>query len=255
MNNISFNIYPSILDKFTSYLKSEVAWETYYGASENPKISIDDYEKQKFEELINGINRVPFDSEAADKGTAFNEVIDMLILGRSTSETINVNSDRERGVIVAKMAKNNDRVFTFPIDLCRFVADYYKYSFAVPQLLVNGELNTRYGVVNLYGYIDELLPRSIEDIKTTSKYFANKFRDNWQHHVYPYCVVSNGGCVESFSYRVVEWGTKENKIYEEFYKYDHELSTQLLTGICERFIEFLYANRELITDKKIFNQQ
>jgi len=34
-----------------------------------------------------------------------------------------------------------------------------------------------------------------------------------------------------------------------------KLDTARLKEVCERFIEFLEGNRELITDKKIFNDQ
>ena len=40
--------------------------------------------------------------------------------------------------------------------------------------------------------------------------------------------------------------------YPEYYTYNHEQTVRLLTGHVERFIEFLEANKELITDKKIF---
>ena len=42
--------------------------------------------------------------------------------------------------------------------------------------------------------------------------------------------------------------------YQEYYDYDHKEATDKLRYIVESFIEFLEANRPLITDKKIFNQ-
>ena len=39
---------------------------------------------------------------------------------------------------------------------------------------------TRYGDVELYGYIDELVRDTVYDIKTTSKYDFGKYEHGWQ---------------------------------------------------------------------------
>ena len=44
-------------------------------------------------------------------------------------------------------------------------------------------------------------------------------------------------------------------VYKEAYAYMAKLDIPRLREVCERFIEFLESNRELITDKKIFNEQ
>ena len=57
--------------------------------------------------LIDRINRKPFDSEAADKGTAFNEVIDCMIENRK-SETVQVEKiyyAAQNGVSSAELVK------------------------------------------------------------------------------------------------------------------------------------------------------
>lgn len=74
-----FKFYATLLDAFTSYLKSDAIWERYWGFSENPPHTPEEFRQQQFQSLIDTINRVPFDSEAADKGTAFNEVVDCMI--------------------------------------------------------------------------------------------------------------------------------------------------------------------------------
>ena len=43
--------------------------------------------------------------------------------------------------------------------------------------------------------------------------------------------------------------------YAEVYQYNHEQSKMLLKNICERFCQFLEDNRDLITNKKIFNEE
>ena len=46
-----------------------------------------------------------------------------------------------------------------------------------------------------------------------------------------------------------------NGRYPEYYTYNHERSTDMLVSHCEAFIQFLEANRELITDHKIFAEE
>lgn len=248
---VSYNIYPTLLDKFQSYLDSEVAWENFYGSSLDPEITFDEYENKCLKELIDSINRVPFDSEAADRGTCFNEVVDMIILGLKESKKIDVFSDIERNVIFARLKERPEREFSYPIPLCKEFATYYKG--AIPQYYVSAILPTIYGIVNLYGYIDELMPTSVHDIKTTQTYKVGKYSKNWQHHVYPYCLVESGNKIDYFEYNVALL-QKNIQTYTERYNYNHEESKRKLTAQCEWFIEFLNANKEKITDLKIFNK-
>ena len=71
-----------------------------------------------------------FDSEAADKGTAFNEVVDCMIENRK-SDKVQVErllSDMQDGrqTLVGLRATYKCRQFDFPISICREFADYYK---------------------------------------------------------------------------------------------------------------------------------
>ena len=67
------NFYATLLDSFGSYLNSSRIYQEYWGFAENPSKTEEEFEKEQFQGLIDKINRVPFSSEAADKGTAFNE--------------------------------------------------------------------------------------------------------------------------------------------------------------------------------------
>ena len=82
MQQPNYRIYATLLDAFWGYLNSDVIWDKYWGWSENPPHTPEEFHEQQFQELINRINRKPFDSEAADKGTAFNELVDALIENR-----------------------------------------------------------------------------------------------------------------------------------------------------------------------------
>ena len=84
-----YRFYATILDAFWGYLNSDVIWDKYWGWSENPPHTPEEFHELQFQELIDRINRKPFDSEKADRGTAFNEVIDCMIENRK-SETVKV---------------------------------------------------------------------------------------------------------------------------------------------------------------------
>lgn len=251
-----YKIYATLLDSYFNYLNSDVIYERYYGWSENPPCTEEEFQQKQFQELIDRINRKPFDSEAADKGTAFNEVIDCMIENRK-SETVQVEkiySDIGNGEqkVIALKAVYNNRSFVFPISLCREFANYYKG--ALTQQRVEAILPTAYGNVLVYGLIDELMPTSVHDIKTTGSYTVGKFKDHHQHLVYPYALMKNGSDVRTFEYNIVEFnkGGYVVDTYTETYVFNPERDIPILTNHCEEFIRFLEENRALITDTKIF---
>lgn len=247
---LKFKFYVTLLDSFTSYLRSDAIWDRYWGFSENPPHTLEEFKEKQFQSLIDTINRVPFDSEAADKGTAFNEVIDCMIENRK-SETVLVErllSDMMDGrqALVGLRATYNNHQFDFPISICREFANYYKG--ALSQQRVEAILHTCFGDVLVYGVIDELMPMSVHDIKTTGSYYVGKFKDHWQHIVYPYCLMQNGSDVRLFEYNITDF----KNTYTETYTFVPERDIPILVNHCEEFIRFLNDNRDLITDKKIF---
>lgn len=251
MKRPNYCFYATLLDGFQSWLSSSEVYQEYWGMSDDPSKSEEEFEKEQFQSLINRINRVPMkweDSEAADKGTAFNEVVDCLIENRK-SDRMELKSDKETGLITANY---NKRTFIFPIPLIRELAEYFKG--AMTQVYTEGRLNTKYGYVILYGFIDELLPMSVHDIKTTSKYKVGKYRNNWQHIVYPWCLRMEGNNISDFEYNVVTLNANSYSTFKEYYRFDQFTDTDRLIAHVERFIEFIEANKHLITDTKIFNQ-
>lgn len=245
----SYQIYPSLLDGWQNYLDAETHWEKWYGGAEDPKVSLDEYLAAEEQSLLDSINRVPFESEAADRGTAFNEVVDCLILGRKTErEDMEMTFTEESITVLYK-----GREYVFDTRLCRQLAIDYKG--AIPQYHCVGVLPTRYGDVTLYGYIDELLPDEVHDIKTTGKYEAFKFLNHWQHIVYPFCLNCEGVEVSTFQYDVVKWGKEltDWQVFCEYYEYVPERDIPRLRAHVEGLIEFILSRRDKITDKKIFN--
>lgn len=260
MNNIAYNIYPSLLDGFQYYLDAEKHWEQYEGGKETPSVSIDEYVEKAKQEFIDKVNRVPFASVAADKGTAFNIVIDCIIAKRQPTEdesaiikavTYTTNEGERSGIEVTY----NESVFLFDKEMCIELAEYFKG--AIPQYRCEGILPTKYGNVFLYGYLDELMPGKIHDIKTTSRYSAYKFRDHYQHLVYPYCIRQEGSDIDLFEYNVIVWGSTPEKFnyFVETYRFVPDRDIPILTNITERLIEFLENNKELITNQKVFNNE
>lgn len=251
MSKISYKIYPTLLDSYQNYIDSDKIYQKYYAFSDNPPCDEDEFREKQFQSLIDRINRVPFDSEAADRGTCFGEIIDCMIENRKSSIMEISKAYHDDGKLYGIKAVYNNRTFTFYIDLCREFANYYKG--ALTQQRVEAILPTAYGNVLVYGVIDELMPASVHDIKTTGSYTVGKFKDHHQHLVYPYALMQNGSDVRTFEYNIVEFnkGGYVVDTYTETYVFNPERDIPILTNHCEEFIRFLEENRELITDKKI----
>jgi len=246
--SLKYCFYATLLDSFQSWLSSSEIYQEYWGFSEDPSKTEDEFEKEQLQSLINRINRMPMtweESEAADRGTAFNEVVDCVIHHRK-SEMMEIKTLDESGMISASY---NKRTFIFPIALVREFANYFKGAFS--QVRVESEITTKYGDVLIYGVIDELMPDSIHDIKTTSKYKVGKYRNNWQHIIYPFCM--GNGC-NDFEYNIAVFNGTSCSTFTEHYRFIPVLAVPKLRGMCEQFIEFIESHRDSITDKKIFNQ-
>lgn len=266
--------YATILDAYWGYLNSDVVWDNYWGWSENPPHTPDEFHEMKFNELIDRINRVPFDNEKADRGTCFNEVIDCMVENRK-SETMLIEKvykverfgacdevgkplyydENQTNEVVALKVTYNNRIFSFPISICREFANYFKG--ALTQQRVEAILPTRYGDVLVYGFIDELMPTSVHDIKTTGSYSVGKFKNNFQHLVYPYALIQNGNDIRTFEYNILEFSKAGYPVdtYTETYVFNPDRDIPILTNHCEDFIRFLEENKGLITDTKIINLQ
>lgn len=269
-------IYPSLLDAYQSLLdyesEAEQPWnkvsETalsqgkYPGSEPGDYILTPDEMYDKLEiNLINSINRCPREAcEAADKGTAFNEIVDCLIENRKSSrEDCRIRSEKDKEGRVIIRCDINGFTFDFSKELCVLAAR--RFCGSLPQYFTSADMPTPYGTAYLYGYIDEWVGNKIFDIKTTGSYSWGKFERKWQRHLYPWCVIESGAAdkVDSFVYWVVEWAYQRKDapitakgIYPEEYTYDHAVSgDKLRTHVCN-FIEWLESRRSLITDRRIF---
>lgn len=248
---VNYRIYPSLLDSYRNYLDSEDTYLKYWGNSNNPTKTLEEFEVEQFNKLIDKINRVPVkweDSEKMDQGTAFGEIVDCLIANKKSDE-MTIYSDKEKGVIHADF---NKRSFSFPIHYCKEFSDYFKG--AESQVRVSAILPTCYGNVEVYGIIDELMPNCVHDIKTTGSYDAWKYRNYAQRLVYPYCLNENGCNVEQFEFNILVIDKSGYKSLTEHYIYDHDIDSEILRERVEEFIGFIETHKTLITNIKLFGE-
>lgn len=209
---ISYKIYPSLLDSYQWYLCSQ--------------------QDNAFEDMINRINRVRVVSQDAERGTALNELIDGLVL--------NNKFDIEKG----KYIHNG---FEFSEQLCNTLAGALENS--MQQVRTSGTIETSRGIVEIYGIMDYILPEChIVDLKGTKKYEVPKFNNNWQHIVYPYCMNQKAQAEWKFTYLITDY----SEVYEEMYVFNHESDSLKLRCFIEDFLDFIEEHRDKITDTKIF---
>lgn len=233
-------IYPTLLDAFTSYVRADDIYDKYYGWAESPSVTLDEFREKSFNDLIDKINRKPYASEAASKGTAFNMLVDALACKDNFKIKYELSDDGKMYHV-----EHDGYDFFFPAAICKHYAR--QFADALHQSFVEGYMLTTYGNVRLYGFTDEITRFAVHDIKTTSKYQVGKYRHNWQHPVYLYCLRDMGVDIDTFVYEVTDFSS----IYTEIYHWQKDSFYVLRDGV-EDFIRFINDNKELITDKKIF---
>lgn len=291
---------PSLLDAFQRMVDTKVedffyqdeagAWHLNWNeAEETLHYSEEEVDALLKQEFIDKVNKVPTEpSEAASKGTVFNEIIDCLILKRKpTNEGVIIKTIRNaedllqarkiKAVDAGSLNEASDLVkkigkpfiyasldgfeFLFDLQFCLEAAEYFKGSIA--QYYTKANIETSKGVVELHGYIDYLRQMKLFDAKTTKRYTFGDFQKKWQRYTYPFTLIESGMMneVNSFEFTVylLKGGTKTQPLitgtqYREVYTYDHEQARKMLTQQCERVIEFLEANRNLITNPKVFGE-
>ena len=247
-----YKFFATLLDSYRNMVESDNVWDTYWGFSENPPHTPEQFHVLQVENFIDSLNRVSgAPIEAASKGTAFNEIVDAIVEKRAPKvDNLNKVRDSSNNVVAIECGLDGFN-FSFPYQTIKKLADYYKD--AIPQYRTQGVLQTRFGDVLLYGYIDELMPHSVHDIKTTGRYEFPKFYKHAQHLVYPYCLSCEGSDIRHFQYDIVVWskyGLPET--YSEVYMFDPQRDTFVLRKWCEELISFLEQIRPLITDKQVF---
>lgn len=266
----NYKIYPSLIDKYQRLLDSGKDFESHFNqdADGNYKRSLDEISQEREQALLDAVNRKPHDPiEAADIGTAFNELVDWVITGTGTDW-------EEADVLPVEV---NDKTYYFTPYLVEKVAEMVRWS--AVQCYVQRDMQVRQGTATLYGYIDyATAPNMLVDLKTTSSYKAYKYEHGWQRFVYPYCFRADHYDIDMFRFLVVQlkrapkarpcfdgsvyWEDYDivprqapyfdGTVYWEDYTCVPGSDEQRLKAMVESFIDWLETNRNKITDKKIF---
>ena len=263
-----YRITPSLLNKWTELVNADRDWETYYGSADEPSISSEEYYAKKEQELLDTINRVPFVSEAASRGTALNEIVDCIVDNRKQREDMVVErvyqpDVKEAENLVALRAELDGFAFFFDIGLVRELASYFKGS--ICQHRCEAVMDTFLGPVILYGDADYILRDVVYDLKTTSKYSAyGKFSEGWQKDLYPWALIESEEMegITGFEYTIVPLSGGNatspiitGEIKTEWYDYSHGMATRRLRQVLEAFLPWIEEHRSLITHKRIFNKE
>lgn len=307
-HNYAFS--PSLLDAFQRMIDTKAedffyqdetgAWHTNWNELEGTlhfsEEEVDALLKKEFIDRVNKVETPP--SEAASKGTAFNEILDCLIkkckpanpaiviktvrnggdLYESRLQKMFYEADEQGMNVIPEELKKEDCIaeydrigvpfiyaaldgfeFFFDKDFCIDASNYFMNS--ICQYYVKSDLETSYGAVGLHGYIDYLRMNKVYDCKTTKRYSFGDFQKKWQRYTYPFVLIESGMMNEvnsfEFTIYVLTGGTTKTPLiagtqFKEVYTYDHEYARMMLRQQCERLIEFLEANRDLITNEKVF---
>ena len=233
---------PSLLDAYQRMVDTKVeeyfykdetgAWHQNWNETEETlhysEEEVDALLKQEFIDKVNKVPEPP--SEAASKGTAFNEIVDCLVkkskpsnpavviktvrsgknLFEARQEKAQMEADKSDGFIpivpdhdlpsseklFAKIgvpfiyAAIDGFEFFFDKDFCLDAAEYFKGS--ICQYYTKGLLETSKGVVELHGYIDYLRQDSLFDAKTTKQYAFGNYQKKWQRYTYPFTLIESG---------------------------------------------------------------
>jgi hypothetical protein len=252
-NQANYQVYPSLLDSYRRILEAEDIWLKYWGDSASPPHTSEQFRVLQIESFFDGLNRVDgVPSQPASRGTAFNEIVDCMVEHR---KPVGCEVERvyENGEVTALKADIDGFSFTYPIDICRRFAD--KYRDAVCQYQTHGELRTGHGIVNLYGYIDELMPLTCHDIKTTGSYQFPQFKNHAQHLVYTHCLRCEGMPVEAFEYDVLQIpkGKQAWEVFSEIYTPTPN-DAHILRDWVDEMLEFVIASG-LAQDPKFFGRE
>lgn len=253
---------PSLLSKWTEFVEAEAVYREVY-TSDEPPIDLEEFEAKCERELWDAINRVPQPpSEAADRGTALNEIVDAIVERRGIKKegmVVRTMLDADRKVIGAHV-EYDGFTFEFSASLYRLLASYFAESEC--QYRCEATIDTCYGDVILYGDADYIRKDRVYDLKTTKGYKYGKYERGWQKDLYPYCLVESGDLesVSEFEYTVVQLTVRQNQpisgdLYRERYDYNHEGAKVRLRAVSEALAAYLEQNAErIVHPSRVLNE-
>lgn len=219
---------PTLLDQYCNLCNSDVIWEKYYGSSEIPKCTAEEFHETKYQELLDRINNIKsLTTEEQAKGTCLNEIVDCIIKKKATptggvfiktirclddfleiafakakphSEEEQKNITLQSQELLARIGKAfiyaslGDFEFFFDVDFCKSIAKYFDG--CICQFYTAANLETSKGTVELHGYLDYFRMKSIYDLKTSKRYSFGDYAHYNQRFAYPYCMIKSGMMTE-----------------------------------------------------------
>ncbi len=198
----NFYVFPTLVDSFL--------WMERMGTED------------KFQELIDKINRVPFEMpDHVKRGMAFEDCVNLRVSGQQV------------------YTKDG---FEFNATLVDRIAAKLKNTTGM-QKWIEKTVPFKYGNVRIGGFLDYDYSDKSVDLKTTSNYRLGKYTDNQQHKAY--------GLIQEHKTDFIYLVSDMENMYIEPYKNKKEYHEEFIDN-CERLYEFVEENRELITDLKIF---
>ena len=262
MGSPKYRFTPSLLAKWTDFVDSEALYQEYYGNSDEPSVSLEEFEAKQERELWDAINRVPQEpSEAASRGTLLNVIVDCKVNWEKPDEKYNIRriSD-ERGRMTAIAGECDGFSFEYDADLCRMLFDYFKG--CTCQYRCEATIDTAFGDVILYGDADYIRRDKVFDLKTTKSYKYGKFEKGWQKDLYPYCLIESGevDSISEFEYTIIQLSVRANEpisgtLYREEYDYTHERAKARLRAVCEALAAYLEMNSDrIVHPSRILNE-
>lgn len=189
--------------------------------------------EDKFQELINKINRIKSDEipVAALKGIQFEDCVNTILKGGKLT-------------IIEDVYSTNDFVFTKSL-VDKIAARLVNHT--KQQEYIQAIIPTSIGNVKVYGFTDYTYPDKIVDLKTTGSYKIDKFKDNAQHGCYSLIKKINGKPIKEFIYLVSDF----NQVFVEKYDVNSAMQDEFNEKVVD-FYEFITEHKDLITDKKIW---
>ena len=164
MSRPRYRFTPSLLSKWTDFVDSEALYQEFYGNSDEPSVSLEEFEAKQEAELWDAINRVPQEpSEAASRGTLLNVIVDCKVQWERPDAKYNIRriSD-ENGRMVAISGECDGFHFEYDAALCRMLFDYFKG--CICQYRCEAEIDTCFGPVILYGDPDYIRRDKVFDL-------------------------------------------------------------------------------------------
>ena len=251
--SISYAFSPSLLDAFQRMLDTKAeeyfykdesgAWHLNWNETEETlhfsEEEVDALLKQEFIDRVNKVPEPP--SEAASKGTAFNEIVDCLVkqckplredvviktirngedLYDARIKKLSYEADVLGKDVVPETLPKQESIdqfakigvpfiyasvdgfeFFFDKSFCLQASEYFKNS--ICQYYTKANLETSKGVVELHGYIDYLRQDKLYDAKTTKQYAFGNYQKKWQRFTYPFAMIESGmmNDVTSFEFTI-----------------------------------------------------